>query len=76
MTTYYDPSIINLRHIIAKPLNYISEVFTMYEITYDFESERNITEYFEGDSSALKAHIQKMRAQGCYHIDATCLDPL
>lgn len=48
----------------------------MYEITYDFESERNITEYFEGDSSALKAHIQKMRAQGCYHIDATCLDPL
>lgn len=48
----------------------------MYEITYDFENERNLIEYFEGDFDALKAHIRKMRAQGCYHIDAACLNPL
>ena len=46
----------------------------MYEITYDYDDERNIREIFEGDWTELKAYIKHMRETGCYNICAASLD--
>ena len=46
----------------------------MYEITYDYEDEKNIRENFEGDWTELQEYIAKMKENGCYNIDATSLD--
>lgn len=52
----------------------------MYEITYDYTDEsgyecRNIRETFEGSWMGLQDYIKRMRANGCYNIDATSLEP-
>ena len=43
----------------------------MYEITYDWNDERNITEMFEGEWDELHACLKEMRRNDCYNIDAT-----
>lgn len=45
-----------------------------YEIVYDYEDERNIREDYCGSWSELQDYIKQMRKNGCYHIDATCVD--
>lgn len=45
----------------------------MYEIIYDYEDEKNIRETFEGTWTELQDHIEQMRENGCYNIDATDL---
>jgi len=47
----------------------------MYEIMYDYEDEHNILETFVGSWTELKDYIKKMRASGCYNIDAASLEP-
>ena len=51
----------------------------MYEIIYDYCDEdgyeqHNLTETFEGDWLELQAYIKEMRHEGCYNIDANCID--
>ena len=49
----------------------------VYEITYDYDSEydteRNITDRFEGTWSELQEEIKRMKRNGCYNIDASHL---
>lgn len=45
----------------------------MYEITYDYEDERNLQETFKGDWFELQSYIREMRKDGCYNIDASCI---
>ncbi|MBO7207641.1 MAG: hypothetical protein J6W10_08520 [Kiritimatiellae bacterium] len=45
-----------------------------YEIVYDYEDERNIRDEFTGDWFELQDCIQRMRENGCYNIDAVCID--
>lgn len=50
----------------------------MYEITYDycgeFEEEHNIRETFKGTWSELQEYIEQMKENGCFNIDAACID--
>lgn len=46
----------------------------MYEITYDYEDEKNIREKFKGTWTELQEYIKKMLETGCYNIDAASLD--
>ncbi len=40
----------------------------MYEITYDYDDDRNIRETFKGSWLELKAYISGMKRTGCYNI--------
>jgi hypothetical protein len=51
----------------------------IYEIIYDYcdyagNEERNIRETFEGTWAELREHIEQMRRDGCYNIDATYIE--
>ncbi len=50
----------------------------LYEIIYDYDDgefvQPNIVEEFEGDWFELQQYIRELRHQGCFHIDATCID--
>ena len=45
-----------------------------YEIVYDYDDERNIRDTFTGDWFDLKDCIRRMRENGCYNIEASCID--
>lgn len=50
-----------------------------YEIIYDYCSddgyeEHNIKENFCGGWNELQKYLKDMRSNGCYNIDATCID--
>lgn len=45
-----------------------------YEIVYDYEDATDIRDEFTGDWFALQDCIQRMRENGCYNIEAACID--
>lgn len=45
----------------------------MYEILYDQGEERDLIDVFEGTPEELEKHLEKMRAQGCTHLDAAAI---
>ena len=45
-----------------------------YEIIFDCDDERNIRDEFTGDWFDLQECIQRMRKNGCYNIEAACID--
>lgn len=52
---------------------------SVYEITYDYsneyDTERNITETFEGTWTELQEYIKQMKRNGCFNIYAAhCYD--
>lgn len=49
-----------------------------YELVYDHTGqegieEKNIHEKFEGTWTELQEYVKKLKATGCYHIDAAAL---
>ena len=48
-----------------------------YEIIYDYAEDcdtiYDIYEHFTGTWDELQDHLKKMRENGCFHIDATCI---
>ena len=50
-----------------------------YEIIYDYcfddgYEEKNVREEFYGEWNELQKYLKDMRNNGCYNIDATCID--
>lgn len=45
-----------------------------YEIVFDCDDERNIRDEFTGDWFDLQDCIKRMRENGCYNIEAACID--
>lgn len=50
-----------------------------YEIVYDFtdfggDESEGVREVFEGSWDELRAYIENMKKEGCYNIEATCID--
>ena len=45
-----------------------------YEVIYDCDDCRGITEIFEGEWTELKAYIKELRECGYFNIDAVCTD--
>lgn len=43
----------------------------MYEIVYDYRSEKGLAELYEGDLKELLVYLQMMARGGCYNIIVT-----